>query len=122
LLDFNKQLEILVPKPEKELLQIPQAFNKTDVFPVGIYAISEDLDSKYVFADLGLARITRIQVQSDLGIEIKETSKADEAAIIETADYFQHKITVKNRAQLKALYKMLNTENIVYLILLWLSW
>jgi lipoprotein-releasing system permease protein len=33
LLDFNKQLEILVPKPEKELLQIPQAFNKTDVFP-----------------------------------------------------------------------------------------
>jgi hypothetical protein len=30
--DFNKQLEILVPKPEKELLQIPQAFNKTDVF------------------------------------------------------------------------------------------
>jgi lipoprotein-releasing system permease protein len=48
LLDFNKQLEILVPKPEKELLQIPQAFNKTDVFPVGIYAISEDLDSKYV--------------------------------------------------------------------------
>jgi hypothetical protein len=33
--------------------------------------------------------ITRIQVQSDSGIE-KETSKADEAAIIrETADYFQ---------------------------------
>jgi lipoprotein-releasing system permease protein len=55
LLDFNKQLEILVPKPGKELLQIPQAFNKTDVF-VGIYAISEDLDSKYVFADLGLAQ------------------------------------------------------------------
>jgi lipoprotein-releasing system permease protein len=52
LLDFNKQLEILVPKPGKELLQIQAAFNKTDVFP-GIYAISEDLDSKYVFADLG---------------------------------------------------------------------
>jgi lipoprotein-releasing system permease protein len=31
LLDFNKQLEILVPKPGKA--QIPQAFNKTDVFP-----------------------------------------------------------------------------------------
>jgi lipoprotein-releasing system permease protein len=25
LLDFNKQLEILVPKPGKELLQIPQS-------------------------------------------------------------------------------------------------
>jgi lipoprotein-releasing system permease protein len=66
-----------------------------------------------------LAQITRIQVQSDLGIEIKETSKADEAAIIEKLQtIFNNKITVKNRAQLnEALYKMLNTENIaVYLI------
>jgi hypothetical protein len=36
LLDFNKQLEILVPKPGKELLQIPRKplTKKTDVFPV----------------------------------------------------------------------------------------
>jgi lipoprotein-releasing system permease protein len=80
--DFNKQLEILVPKPEKELLQIPQAFNKTDVFPVGIYAISEDLDSKYVFADLGLGKLLEYKSNQISGIE-KETSKADEAAIIE---------------------------------------
>jgi lipoprotein-releasing system permease protein len=52
--DFNKQLEILVPKPEKELLQIRKPLIKQMFFPVGIYAISEDLDSKYVFADLGL--------------------------------------------------------------------
>jgi lipoprotein-releasing system permease protein len=53
------------------------------------------------------------------GIEIKETTKADEAAIIEKLQtIFNNKITVKNRAQLnEALYKMLNTENIaVYLI------
>jgi lipoprotein-releasing system permease protein len=31
----------------------------------------------------------------------------------QTTNYFQNKITVKNRAQLnEALYKMLNTENI----------
>jgi lipoprotein-releasing system permease protein len=47
LLDFNKQLEVLVPKPGRGAITNPQAFNKTDVFP-GIYAISEDLDSKYV--------------------------------------------------------------------------
>jgi hypothetical protein len=48
-LDFNKQLEVLVPKPGRGAITNPaQAFNKTDVFPVGIYAISEDLDSKYV--------------------------------------------------------------------------
>jgi lipoprotein-releasing system permease protein len=57
--------------------------------------------------------ITRIQVQSDLRIEIKE-KQADEAAIIEKLQtIFNNKITVKNRAQLnEALYKMLNTENI----------
>jgi lipoprotein-releasing system permease protein len=42
-------------------------------FPVGIYAISEDLDSKYVFADLGLELLE--YNQSDLGIEIKDTVK-----------------------------------------------
>jgi lipoprotein-releasing system permease protein len=58
------------------------------------------------------------------GIEIKETSKADEAAIIEKLQTIFNKITVKNRAQLnEALYKMLNTENIaVYLIFTLLSW
>jgi lipoprotein-releasing system permease protein len=121
LLDFNKQLEVLVPKPGRGAITNPaQAFNKTDVFPVGIYAISEDLDSKYVFADLGLAQeLLEYKTNQISGIEIKERKDADEAAIIEKLQtIFNNKITIKNRAQLnEALYKMLNTENIaVYLI------
>jgi lipoprotein-releasing system permease protein len=121
LLDFNNQMEILVPKPGKGAITNPaQAFNKSDVFPVGIYAISEDLDSKYVFADLGLAQeLLEYQSNQISGIEIKEKKDADEDAIIEKLQtIFNNKITIKNRAQLnEALYKMLNTENIaVYLI------
>ncbi|NGY36474.1 ABC transporter permease [Flavobacterium sp. XN-5] len=121
LLDFNNQMEILVPKPGKGAITNPeQAFNKSDVFPVGIYAISEDLDSKYVFADLGLAQeLLEYKTNQISGIEIKEKKDADEDAIIEKLHtIFNNKITVKNRAQLNdALYKMLNTENIaVYLI------
>ncbi|TDE06571.1 ABC transporter permease [Flavobacterium hiemivividum] len=121
LLDFNKQLEVLVPKPGRGAITNPaQAFNKTDVFPVGIYSISDDLDSKYVFADLGLAQeLLEYKTNQISGIEIKEKAGADEAAIIEKLQtIFNNKITVKNRAQLnEALYKMLNTENIaVYLI------
>jgi lipoprotein-releasing system permease protein len=38
-----------LPKPGKGAIENPEeAFNKTDLIPVGIYAISEDLDSKYV--------------------------------------------------------------------------
>nr|WP_314835718.1 FtsX-like permease family protein [uncultured Flavobacterium sp.] len=121
LFDFNNQLEVLVPKPGKGAIENPeQAFNKTDVIPVGIYAISEDLDSKYVFADLGLAQeLLEYKTNQVSGIEIKVKTGADEKAIInQLQTIFDHKITVKNRAQLnESLYKMLNTENIaVYLI------
>jgi lipoprotein-releasing system permease protein len=46
LLDFNRQLEVLAPKPGKGQLKIQKRLIK----PIlgGIYAISEDLDSKYV--------------------------------------------------------------------------
>lgn len=121
LLDFNNQLEVLVPKPGKGAIENPeQAFNKTDLIPVGIYAISEDLDSKYVFADLGLAQeLLEYKTNQVSAIEIKTKSDADESAITEQLQtIFNNKITVKNRAQLnESLYKMLNTENIVvYLI------
>ena len=121
LLDFNNQLEVLVPKPGKGAIENPeQAFNKTDLIPVGIYTISEDLDSKYVFADLGLAQeLLEYKTNQISGIEIKVKSGANENAITEKLQtIFNHKITVKNRAQLnESLYKMLNTENIaVYLI------
>lgn len=121
LLDFNNQLQVLVPKPGKGNIENEeQAFNKSDVFPVGIYAISEDLDSKYVFADLALAQeLLGYKSNQISGIEIKEKKGASESLIIEQLQaIFNNKITVKNRAQLnESLYKMLNTENIaVYLI------
>ncbi|MDG2433817.1 FtsX-like permease family protein [Flavobacterium sp.] len=121
LLDFNKQLEVLVPKPGKGNIEnADQAFNKSTIVPVGIYAISEDLDSKYVFADLGLAQeLLEYQPNQVSGIELKEKVGADENAIISKLQtIFKNKVTVKNRAQLnESLYKMLNTENIVvYLI------
>ena len=116
LLDYNKQLQVLVPKPGKGNIENAES----EVVPVGIYAISEDLDSKYVFANLGLAQeLLEYQSNQVSGIEIKEKTGADENAIIDQLQViFKNKITVKNRAQLnESLYKMLNTENIVvYLI------
>ena len=104
LLDFNNQLEVLVPKPGKGAIENPdQAFNKTDLIPVGIYAISEDLDSKYVFADLGLAQeLLEYKTNQISGIELKLKAGADENAIVEKLQtIFNNKITVKNRAQIK---------------------
>ena len=121
LLDYNHYLEVLAPKPGKGNIENPEdAFNKMILIPVGIYAISEDLDSKYVFADLGLAQeLLEYKSNQISGIEVKMEKDANEKAIISKLQtIFNNKITIKNRAQLnESLYKMLNTENLaVYLI------
>ncbi len=57
LYDFNNPFEVFVPRKGKGVIESEaEAFNKTALIPIGIYAISEDLDSKYVFCDLTLAQ------------------------------------------------------------------
>ena len=121
LFDFNNKLEVFVPKPGEGTIENPeQAFNKATIIPVGIYAISEDLDSKYVFADLGLSQeLLEYKPNQVSGIEIKLLPNANEEQIKkELQTLFKNQLTIKNRAQLNdSLYKMLNTENTaVYLI------
>jgi lipoprotein-releasing system permease protein len=121
LFDFNNPFEVYVPRKGKAVIESEaDAFNKTTLIPVGIYAISEDLDSKYVFCDLALAQqLLEFQSNQVSGIEIKLKPNVDETNVIEKLNaIFQNKAEIKNRAQQNAtLYKMLNTENIaVYLI------
>ncbi|MEG0848286.1 MAG: FtsX-like permease family protein [Flavobacterium sp.] len=121
ILDFENPLQIFAPKPGTGAIENPnEAFTKTDVLPVGIYSISEDLDSKYVFADLSLTQELLMYKPNQIsGIEFKLKPNADESAITnQLKNFFDNKVTLKNRAQLnESLYRMLNTENIVvYLI------
>lgn len=121
LFDFNNAFEVYVPRKGKAVIESEQeAFNKSALIPTGIYAISEDLDSKYVFADLAITQeLLEYKPNQVSAVEIKMKPNADENEIIEKLNgIFQNKTEVKTRAQLNAtLYKMLNTENvIVYLI------
>ncbi|MDN3675356.1 ABC transporter permease [Flavobacterium branchiarum] len=121
ILDFENPLQVFAPKPGKGTIENPEeAFSKTDVLPVGIYSISEDLDSKYVFADLGLVQeLLEYKPNQISGIEFKLKPNVNESKVdSQLQAIFSNKVTTKNRAQLNAsLYKMLNTENIaVYLI------
>ena len=121
LLDFNNPFEVFVPKPGSGTIETPeQAFNKFKLAPVGIYAISEELDDKYVFAEIRLVQaLLEFKPNQISGMEFKLKSGADEDKIkSQLESVFNNKVTIKNRAQLNdSLYKMLNTENIViYLI------
>ncbi len=121
LFDVNNPLEAFIPKPGKGAIESEeQAFNKAYLIPTGIYAINEEMDSKYVYVDLELAQeVMGFQYNQVSGIEIKTRPNADENKIIsEIETIFNNQVQVKTRAQLNAsLYKMLNTENFVlYLI------
>jgi lipoprotein-releasing system permease protein len=121
LFDREEALEIFVPKPGKGAVTNPdEAFNKSFLMPIGIYAINEELDSKYVFADLQLTQeLMNFKPNQITGIEIKLAETADEEVIVEKLNnIFKNRVEIKNRAALNdSLYKMLNTENtVIYLI------
>jgi lipoprotein-releasing system permease protein len=121
LFDYNNPFEVFVPRPGSGTIEsTDEAFNKTNLAPIGVYAISEDLDSKYVFADLGLVQnLLELKPNQISAIELKLKPNADQETVIsQLKTIFNNKITIKNRAQLNdSLYKMLNTENIAILLI-----
>jgi lipoprotein-releasing system permease protein len=121
LMDFNNAFQVFVPKAGKgDINSSDDAFLTQTLVPIGMYAISEDIDIKYVFCDLPLAQEMLFLKPNQLSaIEFKLKPNADEARVAqELKNIFKNKGIVKNREQLNdSLYKMLNTENIaVYLI------
>jgi len=121
LMDVNNPLEVFVPKPGAGTIENPDdAFNKSILIPIGFYSVMDDIDSKYVFSDLGLAQdLLGLQHNQISNLEIKLKPNADEDLIrTKIKTVFGNKVKIKNRLQMNdALYKMLNTENVVvYLI------
>jgi len=121
LFDYNHRLEVFVPKPGKGLIENPdEAFSKAGLVASGIFQVSEDVDDKYIFCDINLAReLLHFKSNQVTYLEVKIAPNYSEADVIaQLQSIFNNKVKVKNRAQLNdALYKMLNTENVVvYLI------
>lgn len=121
LYDLNNTFEIFVPRPGKGAITNPEeAFNKSNLIPVGIYHLNDELDSKYVFADLRLTQdLLEFKTNQISALEIKTDASINEEAIkTEILKVFDNKVIIKNRSQLNdSLHKMLNTENTaIYLI------
>lgn len=120
LFDYNNALEAYAPKPGKGDIENPEeAFNKSLLFPFGIYSINEELDGKYVFCSIGLAQyFLGLKKNEITNIEIKLKPNSSENVVREELNsIFGSSIKIKNRAQLNdSLYKMLQSENLfIYL-------
>ncbi len=121
LFDYTNVFQLYMPKPGKGAIANPdQAFLKQNVVPVGIYSINEDLDYKYVYCSLEIAQqLLQFKPNQVTSIELKLDNFADETAIRQRLQQIlNNSVVIKNKLELNdALYKMLNTENlVVYLI------
>jgi lipoprotein-releasing system permease protein len=120
LFDMNNLFEVFVPKAGKGTINNPEdAFKRSILEPVGFYFLNEDLNQKYVFTDIVVAQdLLQYKPNQISGIEVKLHLNANEDKVKEELQTILGAVEIKNRAQLNdALYRMLNTENIVlYLI------
>lgn len=119
--DRLNPITILVPKPGKgSISSQAKPYNDILVSASGVYAINEELDKKYVFANLNKVQELLGKQNTEItGINIKTVASANTEKIQKDLEtHFNNKVIVKTRAQLNdSLYKMLNTENLViYLI------
>lgn len=119
---YTNFLNIYVPKPGKGIPRDPsKAFRKKTAVNTGIYTVNEDLDKKYVFSTIGLARdLLQLPKDQITHVELQLSPDADEKAVEkDILTLFENQVVVKNRIQLNdTLYKMLNTENLAsYLVI-----
>lgn len=120
LFDFTNALEAFSPKSGKGVIENSEnAFNIATLQPAGLFNINEEVDSKYIYCDIEVARkLFGFEKNQITSIELKtNNNKTEEEVIKKLKTIFKDNVTVKTRAQLNdSLYKMLNSENLfIYL-------
>ncbi len=121
ILDYRKALSLYVPKPGKgQSSTLKSLYNSAYVNNIGLFDINEELNSEYIFSDIGLAKqLLNYKNDQISALELKLNTDADEDLIRDKINSnFPNQFVIKNREQLNdALFKMLNTENLaIYLI------
>lgn len=123
--NYQDPLEVITLKPGKgsltaDVLSSKSTYNQLSVLVSGVYAIEENLDHKYIIAQLPIVQafLEKDSTQvSALGFKLNENSNEE---TIRTAirSVLGDKIILLNRRELNGtLYRMLNTENLAtYLI------
>lgn len=119
--EFLEPLKIYVPKPGKGYISSPKnAFNQINTQPIGIFAISDEIDRKFTFVPLELAQeLLNYNPKQISAIEVRINNiKARSEIISELKNKLGTDFNIETREQLNAVfYKMLNTENLAsYLI------
>ena len=119
--DFTETLKVFVPKPGKGYITDPKsAFKSVNTRPIGVYRLTDDLDKKYVYANLALTQFLLDYKPGQItAVEIRVTDNRDVKKVQQyLIEKLGPKFEVRTREQLNSVfYKMLNTENLAsYLV------
>ena len=118
--DYTTFLNLTVPKKKKQSLLNQSPFNQVSSIVVGLYQINEELDKKFVFSRLELAKnLLELQPQQYSSLVLKTDHAVSQGELTEALNpLFDTPIKVVSRAeQNAALYKMLNIEHLaIYFI------
>jgi len=122
--DYRSPLVVLAPKPGKGGLGTgglgQKPYNQLSLVLSGVYQIEENLDKKYIFAELPLVQSLLERGYDQVsGVSFKLAPGTDESAVRNAiGEILGPDVQLKNRKELnQTLYRMLNTENLAtYLI------
>ena len=118
--DYSSFLNISIPRNKINSTFEKRPFQSVSSVVIGLYQISEDLDKKYIFAPIAFAQeLLQYSEEVYSAIELKTKPKTDLKQLKQQIEKILGKeVVVRDRIQLNAaLYKMLNTENLViYLV------
>lgn len=117
---FGEPLSIMVPKSGVGFINPINAFYKTDVQIVGMYAGTEDFESKFVFVTLQQAKdLLKFKENQVTAVALKLIDGSNSSKVadnLQVALGKSYKVQTKEQLN-EVFYKVINTENFVsYLI------
>ncbi len=122
-LNFVTPINIYVPKRAKKVTFNPEkAFNKVSIFPIGIFAIQQDFDSKYIIVPIEFTRKLLDYTNEVSAVELKfkpGLSGRKNLLQKEIRNILGEKYEVKNRYQQhELLYKVMKSEKLAIFLIL----
>ena len=118
--DYSSFLKISVPRNNNSSVLNLNPFKSLPLIVVGLYQINEELDNKYIFTSLSLAKnLLNLKENQYTNLIIKTIDNINKKKLEEKINLIvEEKTKLTSRLEKNAaLFKMLNTENIaVYFI------
>ncbi len=117
-IDYQNPVEIFVPKPGTtyDITNPRSMVNTMNGMNIGVFALIEEIDVKYVFANLPVVQeLLQYPLNKISGINIKLRPTTDAKSFAKKLQSeLDNTYKVQTREQLNAVfYRMLNTENLV---------